>query len=314
MVSRYGAPLFDTFFGPYTQKLCGRRPEDLSIDLATGAVPDTGVLRQLVQRLMRRADPWDDFLYPRRGFMEIADGLARLFRRAGGRLLLGHRVARLQRRGAGIRSVEAISGEGRLDLPADLVVSTIPLKALLQALDPPAAPPAVDAASALRHRAMIGVYLGIRRPHLTEDHWVYVPDPSIRFNRLSETTNYSAEMAPPGRTGLCLEVACDPGDEIWRESDEAQVSRAVEDLVRLGWIGSAGEVEASWVRRFSTAYPVYTVGYRRDLSAIESSLEGLKNLRLCGRQGSFWYGSTAQGIRQALDLVDGIRLAGALVA
>jgi len=35
--ARYGAPLFDTFFGPYTEKLTGCRARELSIDLALGA-------------------------------------------------------------------------------------------------------------------------------------------------------------------------------------------------------------------------------------------------------------------------------------
>ncbi len=314
LVSRYGAPLFDTFFGPYTQKLCGCPPEELSIDLARGAVPDTGVLRQLVQRLIGRADSWDDFLYPRRGFMEIPDGMARLFAQAGGRLLLGHRVTRLSRRSGAIRSVEISSGDARLDLPADLVISTIPLKSLVRAIDPPLGQEPLEAAGNLGNRAMIGVYLGISRPRLTEDHWVYVPDSSIRFNRLSETTNYSAAMAPEGKTGLCLEVACDAGDDVWRDDDATQIRRAVDDLIRIGWIGSAAEVEASWVRRFTAAYPVYRVGYRRHMAAIESSFAAVRNLRLCGRQGSFWYGSTAQGIRQALDLVRGIGRAETLVA
>ena len=314
LVSRYGAPLFDTFFGPYTQKLCGCPPQELSIDLARGAVPDTGVLRQLVQRLIGRADPWDDFLYPRQGFMQISDGMARVFAQEGGSLLIGHRVTRLGLRGGAIRGVEVRSGEGRVDLPANLVVSTIPLSRLLEALDPEPAPGALAAASSLRNRAMISVYLGIAKPRLTEDHWVYIPDPSIRFNRLSETTNYSDAMAPEGRTGLCLEVACDAGDEVWREDDAAQVRRAVDDLIRIGWIGSGTEVEASWVRRFSAAYPVYRVGYDRHMATIQSALSSAGNLHLCGRQGSFWYGSTAQGIRQALDLVKGIGLAETLVA
>ena len=314
MISRYGEPLFDTFFGPYTRKLCGCSPEDLSMDLAVGAVPDTGVLRQLVQRMIGASDPWDDFLYPQGGFMEIPEGMARSFQAAGGRLLLSHRVARLARRGGAIRSVEVFSGVNRLDLPADLVISTIPLKSLLAALDPPLGPEPLSAVESLRHRAMIGVYLGIRRSQITRDHWIYVPDSSIRFNRLSETTNYSERMAPEGRTGLCLEIACDAGDDVWRESDAMQIRRTVDDLVRIGHLDSPSEVEAAWVRKVPGAYPVYKVGYRRHLDEIEATLKPIKNLTLCGRQGSFWYGSTAQGIRQALDLVSGLGKAETLVA
>ena len=302
--ARYGGPLFETFFGPYTEKLTGCRAQELSIDLAIGAVPAAGLVAQLVHRLIGRTDPWDDFLYPSRGFMEIPEGMARALRRARGSLLLSHRLQAIRCRGGRVRSVEAQSADGRtVTLPADLVVSTIPPAAILGALDPPPGRAAIEAAGRLRSRAMVAVYLGVRRPRLTEDHWIYVPDRSIRFNRLSETTNYSETLAPPGRTGICAEIACDRGDEVWREDDGAQVARVVSDLVRLGLLRSGSEVEAAWVRRSATAYPVYRVGYGDLLAAAESGLAGLENLRTCGRQGAFWYGSTAQGIRQALDTV-----------
>jgi len=185
-------------------------------------------------------------------------------------------------------------------------VSTVPLATLLGALEPKGPSAAVEAAAGLRTRAMVAVYLGVRRERLTHDHWIYVPDPGIRFNRLSETTNYSPRMAPAGRTGLCVEIACDAGDEVWREDDARQSARVIDDLVRTRFLGSASEIERTWVKRFRNAYPVYRVGYRTHLSQIDAFLGTIDNLKLCGRQGAFWYGSTAQGIRQGLDLARGL--------
>ncbi len=314
IVARYGEPLFESFFGPYTLKLHGCAPSELSGDLATEAVPGTGFLRQLVQRISGRTDPWDDFHYPRGGFMAIPEGLARRFTESGGRLLLGHHASRLRHRGGKIEAVEAACGARGLDLPADLVISTIPLPAVLRALDPAPDPRATKAASALKNRGMVTVYLGIRRRSLSEDHWIYVPDPAVRFNRLSETTNYCGTMAPPGRTGVCLEIACEAGDAVWRESDDRQVSRAVDDLMRIGLLRSRAEVEEAWVLRFAAVYPVYRVGYRHHLKVVERYLEHYANLEICGRQGAFWYGNTAQGIRQALDLAHRLGFAESLAA
>ena len=72
-------------------------------------------------------------------------------------------------------------------------------------------PWAVDAASRLTTRALVAVYLAVARERLTDDHWIYVPDPTVAFCRLSETVNYSEAMAPPGRTGVCAEIACRAG-------------------------------------------------------------------------------------------------------
>jgi len=314
MISRYGAPLYDTFFGPYTEKLCGCSSSEISMDLALGAVPQTGILTQLIHRLTGRMEPWDDFLYPAGGFHELPQGMARDLTRSGGKLLLGHAVRGVRSRAGRVVSVEAAWGPRSLDLPADLVVSTIPLIALLKLLQPAADREALEAAAALRHRAMVAVYLGIRRERVSEDHWIYVSDPAIRFNRLSETTNYSEAMAPPGRTGICAEIACDVDDRVFGLDEAQQTRRVVDDLVKIGLLRSKDEVEASWVRRFPGAYPVYRVDYKERLAVVESHLRRIGNLEVCGRQGAFWYGSTAQGIRQGLDLVSRLLPSAALAA
>ena len=302
MTARVGAPLYDTFFGPYTRKLTGLPPETLASDLAREAIPPSGLLRQLARRTLRLPDSWDDLYYPEGGFMTIAEGIARAIEQEGGEVRLRHRVAAIRGDRDRVDTVEAVGPAGPASFRADLVVSTLPIPALLGALDPPADPAARTAAAALRTRAMVVAYLGLRRERLSSDHWIYVPDPEVRFNRLSETINYSPRMAPPGRTGLCVEIACERGDAVWAEDDDTQIARVAGDLVRLGLLRSAGEVEAAWVRRFAAAYPLYTRDHRAAMTQVETALGRIANLRWCGRQAAFWYGSTAQGIRQALDL------------
>ncbi|HUD72710.1 MAG TPA: FAD-dependent oxidoreductase, partial [Dongiaceae bacterium] len=59
MTARYGRPLYDVFFGPYTRKLTGLPPETLSSDLAREAIPPSGLLRQLARRALHFPDSWD---------------------------------------------------------------------------------------------------------------------------------------------------------------------------------------------------------------------------------------------------------------
>lgn len=302
IVSRFGASLFDTFFGPYTEKLFGCPPEQISADVAVSAVPASGIVLQLLRRVWGAADPWDDFLYPEGGFLGIPEGMARALEAAGGRLRLGHRAVGALVRAGRIAAVEVEGANGRIELPADVVISTIPLRALVGMLGSAAPSGAAEDAAALKTRAMIAVYLGVCRSQVTRDHWIYVPDPAIRFNRISETTNYDAGMAPAHRTGLCLEIACDVGDAVWRESDAAQRDRATADLVRLGLLDSPAEIEYAWTHRAAAAYPVFGVGYRDPLARLLAGLGAISNLHLCGRQGAFEYGSVAQGVRWGIDL------------
>lgn len=302
IVSRFGASLFDTFFGPYTEKLFGCPPDQISADVAVSAVPASGIVLQFLRRLWGAADPWDDFLYPEGGFLGIPEGMARALEASGGRLRLRHRAVGAHVRSGRISAIELTGPDGRVELPADVVISTVPLRALVGMLGPAAPPGAADDAAALKTRAMVAVYLGIRRPQVTRDHWIYVPDPAIRFNRVSETVNYDAGMAPAGRTGLCLEIACDAGDAVWRESDEAQTARATDDLVRLGLLSSPAEVEHAWTHRAAAAYPVFGIGYRPPLARLFAGLGAISNLYFCGRQGAFEYGSVAQGVRWGIDL------------
>jgi len=183
----------------------------------------------------------------------------------------------------------------------DLVVSTLPVATLLGALDPSEMREARAAATGLRTRALVVVYLGVRRDRVTTDHDILVPDPAVRFHRLSETVNHAPRMAPRGATGLCAEIACERGDRIWSEDDAGHVRRVIDDLCSLGFLRSTAEVEAAWVRRLPDAVPVLTLEHPTLRIRIERSLSALGNLRRCGRQGGLVSGGPGEGLRQGLD-------------
>src|SRR6185503_2459947 len=165
---------------------------------------------------------------------------------------------------------------------------------------PDEAPDARDAARQVRSRSLVVVHLGVRRDRLTEEHEILVPDPSVRFHRLSETVSHAPRMAPRGSTGLCLEIACDPGDRLWREDDATQVRRVIDDLCSLGFLRSTGEVEAGWVRRFPSAIPVMTLAHRSLRERIDRDLGRVTNLRRCGREG-LAAGEPAARIREGIE-------------
>jgi protoporphyrinogen oxidase len=283
LTARYGQPITERIIAPYVRKLAGVPPESLA--------PELG----------REPFRSPRFFYPEAGFAALAEGMARALERAGAEVLLGSRVTALRGRSNRIEAVEAEGDRGRLLRRADVVVSTLPLASLIDLLEPRAFREARHAARQLRTRAMVVLYLGVRRERLTGDHAVYVPDPDVGFHRLSETTACSPRLAPRAATGLCLEIACEDGDALYREDERTRVARAIDDLRNLGFLRSTAEVESAWVRRFPAALPLETRGHRDARDVVEAGLARIVNLHRCGRQGAYWIGGATEAIRTGLD-------------
>ena len=300
VTARFGAPLFERVFGPIAEKITGVPAHELSSGMARDALHGPGLMAQLLAKIAGRELPWEEQLAPEEGLHAIPEKLSRALQRAGAGVLLSHRVTRLRGGPGRIDEVLAEGPEGAVRARADLIVSTIPMPALLAALETPEAE-ARAAAARLRTRGLVVVYLGIRRERVTADHDILVPDPAVRFHRLSETVNHAPRMAPRGATGLCAEIACDRFDRIWNEDDGSHVRRVIGDLCDLGFLRSTGEVEAAWVRRFPDAVPVFTLEHPSLVEAIERSLQAIGNLRRCGRQGGLFPGGPGGSLRQGLD-------------
>ena len=74
----------------------------------------------------------------------------------------------------------------------------------------PALPPGVaEHAWRLRYRSLKLIYIALKRPQLTDYHWVYLLDDEFRVNRMSEQKNVSADMVPADRT--CCASSCHAG-------------------------------------------------------------------------------------------------------
>lgn len=301
MIARAGAALFEGCFGPYVEKLTGVAAADLSGDLTRRFLPPGGLLRSFVRRAFGGDDEAVEMIYPEHGLMAIPEGLARALQRAGVEILARHRVMRLAVGGAGISEVAAEGPSGIVRCAPDLVVSTLPITALLEALDGIDVAGGRAALQGLRFRSAVQVFLGVRRDRLTADHTLYVPDGTVRFHRLSEMVNFAPRMAPRGATGLCAEIACDADDAVWSEGDAGQVRRAIDDLCFLGFLRSTSEVEAAWVRRDRDAEPVETQGHGEAVRAIDLLLAGIPNLQRCGAQGIFPDPGAVAALRAGLE-------------
>lgn len=297
--NRFGYRLYEIFFKTYTEKVWGMPCSDISADWATQRIRNLSLgeaLRNAVFRSGRSRDGEvitsliDQFHYPRFGPGMMWERCAELIAGRDGTVQCGIRVDRIRHRGGHVECVEARNNNGeRVELSASNVISTMPLRDLVHALDP--LPPAevVCAADALKYRDYLTVVLIAKREYVFPDNWVYVHSPDVRLGRVQNYKNWSPSMVPDAsRTSLGLEYFLWDRDPEWDWSSERLIETGIRDVTHIGLIDPA-EIEDGTVVRMPKAYPVYSRDYQQHLSTVRRYLAGIDNLQSVGRNGQHRY-------------------------
>ncbi|MGZ3438735.1 MAG: FAD-dependent oxidoreductase [Polyangia bacterium] len=296
VVQRFGRRLYDAFFGPYTHKLWGIPPTQISSDWAAQRIslPSLGdvALRLAGLRYGGARTYARRYWYPRLGIGQIFERMAAVAERHGARFRLGARVTGLERgRDGQVRAVRfsSVAG-GDEELRCDAVISTLSLPLLASMLGGAALPSDVArAAGRLRFRAIRLVHLLLDRPEFSPHTWLYVSEPRYRIARIQEPRRRSPDMAPSGQTSLMLELPCDVGDALWRESDEAVTARCLDELRALGFADVGRDLRGHFSSFVAEGYPIYHLDYQKERARVLAYAAETANVVSVGRQGAFRY-------------------------
>ena len=111
------------------------------------------------------------------------------------------------------------------------VISSMPISALLEAMDPPV-PVGGDARrpTALRYRDFMTVALVVPEEYGFPDNWIYIHDPDVEVGRIQNFGSWSPYLVKDGRTCLGLEFFVHEGDEMWTKSDADLVEQGKREL------------------------------------------------------------------------------------
>lgn len=292
VVDRFGRAMFRLYFEEYSEKVWGIGCRQISMDWVEQRIQGLSLgqaIRQAVLRSRGRAPATlaEEFRYPRLGAGRIAERMREEIERASP-VLTGARVERLEHRAFRVERVHARERGTPRSFAGRHVVATIPLTSLVGMLDPTPPAAVLEAASRLRYRDVVIVTVMLDRERATHQTWIYLPDRRIPFSRLHEPTNWSAHMAPPGKTLLVTEHFCFAGDPTWRARDEELVEVTIGHLARLGFVRQHEVIDGAVVR-VPRAYPILDLGYRRHCALVRDYLSRFENLHLAGRTGTFAY-------------------------
>jgi protoporphyrinogen oxidase len=288
-VRNLGRTLYDLCFGIYSARVWGLPTSQISSKQAQ-RVAKLNLKNIILRTLGIKADPatyFTKYMYPRQGISTLFEGMAAEVRKAGNDIRLESPVVRVERVDGRIAAVVCSHHGQEERIACDGVISTLPLPSLVSMISPALPAAVADHAARLRYRSLKLIYIVLKRPTLTDFHWVYLLDEQFRVNRLSEQKNVSGDMVPADRTVLCIELSLWRDEPLWQKSDREIYELALRDVMKMGYGVTEDEVEEYHVTDIPTAYPVYELNFEDHLIPVLEGVHAVPNLLTLGRHGLF---------------------------
>jgi len=306
--NRFGRRLFELFFKSYNEKVWGVPASEIRAEWAAQRIKGLsffsaaraaffGNKGNKVKSLI------SEFNYPRFGPGQMWDAMTAAIEENGGTVRLEAPVDRLEV--VGDRVVEVSSGGTTYSMP-DAVISSLPLRNIIEMVSPPPRQEVLEAARGLRYRDFLTVALVVDGEDLFPDNWIYIHEPSVQVGRIQNYRSWSPWMVPdPDKACVGLEYFCFAGDELWNMDDDALVELATRELEELG-LAPRSKVERGFATRVPKAYPIYDADYAARVAVVRSWLDRIENLQQVGRNGLHRYNNSDHSMLTAMRAVENL--------
>ena len=330
-INRFGKTLYSMFFEDYTEKVWGLHPSKLGADWGSQRVKGlsiTAIIKDMVMKKFGRRDSSkvetsliEEFIYPKLGPGQLWETVAADMQADGGELRMQTTVKKVHVEGDRVVAVTVTGADGKdRRQECDFFISSMPIKDLIAAIDGVEVPAEVaKAASELPYRDFITVGLLVDKLKIKNetklhtyadrvpDTWIYVQERDVRLGRIQIFNNWSPYMVADfkNKMWIGLEYFCFEGDKMWQMSDKDFISMAIDELVHIGIIDSAADVEDAVRIRIKKAYPAYHGAYYQ-LDKVKDFLNRFSNLYCVGRNGQHRYNNMDHSMLTAMETVDDI--------
>lgn len=327
-INRFGKVLYSMFFEGYTEKLWGRHPKDISADWGAQRVKGlsiTAVLKDIFCKLIPgkknknvETSLIEEFYYPKYGPGQLWETAADKAVKNGAVLMKDSKVTKVHTSNGKIDYITYTDKTGEHILDADIVISSMPLKDLVEGMND--VPDEIGKiASGLPYRDFVTVGLEIDRLNLINktniptlgnivpDCWIYVQDTGVKLGRIQIFNNWSPYLVkdPEHKVWIGLEYFCLEGDDFWNMSDEECITYATDELIKMGVISKDAKITSSHRERVKKAYPAYFDTYD-DIDKLISWLNQYPNLYCIGRNGQHRYNNMDHSMVTAFEAVNNI--------
>jgi protoporphyrinogen oxidase len=300
VTNNFGKQLYLAFFKTYTEKVWGISCKEISADWAAQRIKGLS-LTEAIKNALNSLVPQnkysnkkviktliDNFDYPIHGPGMLWESAKNKIESLGGQILMASKVTKVQLNDKTIKYCE-INNEEAQFFASDFI-STLPIKELINIIEPTPPNFVIEAANKLKYRDFLTVVLILNEENIFPDNWIYIHEPNVRLGRIQNFKNWSSEMVPQNsQTSLGLEYFCNEGDDLWEKKDEELISFGLEEVVQIGITKTASFLDGTVVR-MPKAYPVYDENYKKNVLVIRNWLtSNVQNLQLVGRNGMHMY-------------------------
>jgi protoporphyrinogen oxidase len=325
LINRFGKTLYQTFFKDYTEKVWGVPCEEISAEWGAQRIKGLSITKAILHALKSKRKSAgisqkttetsliERFMYPRLGPGQMWELVADKIKAAGGTFQFGVQVLGLEISNQKVTSVRLKLADGSEELvEADYVISSMPIKDLVNGVRPLPSEKVVEVANGLVYRDFITVGLLIKkfkRNAVLEDNWIYIQERDVKIGRLQIFNNWSPDLVENSQNiWLGLEYFCQENDDLWNLSETDFFEFAVQEMIKLDLITREDVLDGT-VLKVPKTYPAYFGSYEK-FDVITDYLNGIQNLFPIGRNGMHRYNnqdhSMLTGMMAAENIVNGI--------
>lgn len=300
IVKRFGKTLYSIYFGPYSHKLWGIPPTEISSKWAAQRISLSDIteifLRMLGKKKNMPKTYATNFLYPKRGIGQIFERMAEEIHKRNGNIHFNSKVEKIFVKNNQIDYILYSQDGKQKKISGDFVVSTIPLPEFMQSIEPKLKDVYLDVAGKMNFRSIKFIHVMLNREFISDNTWIYFPEEKYKFFRIQDRRNWSETTVPKGKNAITFEIACNKGDDVWAGSDEQLFELCMKQIGMLGLAKRSDAIDY-FAEKIEHAYPMYTLDYDEKVKIAYRSISNIKDFIAIGRQGLFRYNNMDHSLK-----------------
>jgi protoporphyrinogen oxidase len=281
----FGSGIAKHFMLPYNEKFWKQDLRNIRCDWVSWSIPKP-TLEEVVNGALGLTNKGmgynPKFIYPKNGGIDVLpQALARPIKDVH----VNEAVEYIDPRKKYVRLAS-----GR-EQPFDALISTLPLPLTFRMLK--------DTSDSLRSHAqglqavsVLNINLGVDRPNISDQHWIYFPENQFIFSRVGFPMNFSRAVAPEGTSSMYIEITHSPGEKM---NVEECIERSIQDLEKCGIMRKGDRVLTRHILDIRFAYVIFDEHRHAHLQNLIDYLES-RDIYTAGRYGRWEYFSMEDSI------------------
>ncbi len=286
LLKAFGKGMCSEFFYPYNTKLLQYplskiMPEQGGRFIPTIKLED--IIKNFSPNEIQNHGYNSTFLYPKQnGICQLPN---KIQSQISTKIQLNHSVEAIDSRSKKIRFSNGTSTS------YDILVTTMPLKPLLEITAFSSNSSLGDQTQQLHYNTVVNLNLGINRPNFSDKHWIYFPEQQFSFYRIGFWNAISNHLAPKNKSSLFAEMSMMHPTQ---KEITKKVTLAKKQLLSLLQLQES-DICFEKILTLDHAYVIYNEWRKKNLPTLLTTLAN-KDIHSIGRFGEWKYSSMQEAI------------------